>query len=110
MDPLDQVRDGLDGLACAVCEGSVPAGSIQLLALRDALAFVQVDCPVCRSSTLAFLLDGHAAADGDAVAHRPEAAEPALTTDDVLDMHVFLRDWRGDVEALLGDSPGSGAR
>ena len=109
MDPLDQVRDGLDGLACAVCEGSVPAGSVQLLALRDALAFVQVDCPVCRSSTLAFLLDGQAAAEGDATADGPGTPQPALTTDDVLDMHVFLRDWRGDVGVLLGE-PGSGPR
>ena len=101
MDPLDQVRAGLDGLACAVCEGSVPATSIQLLALRDALAFVQVDCPACRSSTLAFLLEGEAGGDA-----RP-SVEPPVTADDVLDMHLFLRDWRGGTSALLGGgSPG----
>ncbi|HEX7950240.1 MAG TPA: hypothetical protein VF494_07810 [Candidatus Limnocylindrales bacterium] len=101
MDPLDHVRAGLDGLACAVCEGPVPAGSIQLLAHRDALAFVQVDCPACRSSTLAFLLGGEA--DGNA---RPGFEAP-VTSDDVLDMHLFLRDWRGGTSALLGgDSPG----
>ena len=101
MDPLDHVRAGLDGLACAVCEGSVPAASVQLLALRDALAFVQVDCPACRSSTLAFVLEGEADAGA-----RPDLGAP-VTADDVLDMHLFLRDWRGGTSALLGgDSPG----
>lgn len=100
MDPLDHVRASLDGLACAVCEGSVPAASIQLLALRDALAFVQVDCPACRSSTLAFLLEGE---DSGA----PVRADAPVSSDDVLDMHLFLRDWRGGTSALLGgESPG----
>ena len=100
MDPLDHVRAGLDGLACAVCEGSVPAASIQLLAHRDALAFVQVTCPACRSTTLAFLLEGDAGGDAQ------PAAEAPVSTDDVLDMHLFLRDWRGGTSALLGESPG----
>lgn len=101
MDPLDHVRAGLDGLACAVCEGSVPAASIHLLAHRDALSFVQVDCPACRSSTLAFLLEGR---DGGTLGPSREAP---VSSDDVLDMHLFLRDWRGDPSALIGGgSPG----
>ncbi|MBI3750336.1 MAG: hypothetical protein HY263_01605 [Chloroflexi bacterium] len=101
MDPLDHVRAGLDGLACAVCEGPVPADAIQLLAHRDALAFVQVECPACRSTTLAFLLEGEA---GD---EQGQTTEAPVSSDDVLDMHLFLRDWRGGTSALLGgDAPG----
>jgi hypothetical protein len=101
MDPLDHVRAGLDGLACAVCEGSVPAASIQLLAHREALAFVQVECPACRSTTLAFLLEGEAGGDPQPTAEAP------VSSDDLLDMHLFLRDWRGGTSALLGgESPG----
>lgn len=96
MDPLDHVRAGLDGLACAVCEGPVPSASIELLAYRDALAFVQVECPACRSSTLAFLLDGDAGS-----APRP-STDAVMSSDDVLDMHLFLRDWQGGTSALMG--------
>jgi hypothetical protein len=104
MDPLDHVRADLGGLTCAVCDGPVPAGSVQLLAHRDALAFVQVDCAACRSTTLAFVLDGDAPSDG--------APAPApVTGDDVLDMHLFLRGWQGDLHGLLGGGPrGSDAR
>jgi hypothetical protein len=102
MDPLDHGRADLDGLTCAVCDGPVPAGSVQLLAHRDELAFVQVDCAVCRSTTLAFVLDG------DASSESPPAP---VTGDDVLDMHLFLRSWHGDLHALVGgDPPRSEAR
>jgi len=109
MDPLDQVRADLDGLTCAVCDGSVPAGSVQLLALRDELAFVQVDCAACRSTTLAFVVDGASGADPARAAAAP-APQP-ITADDVLDMHLFLRGWQGDLGTLLADgSPRPDAR
>jgi hypothetical protein len=105
MDPLDRVRAGLDGIVCAVCNDSVPVGSIQLLAHRDALAFVQLECSTCRSTTLAFVLDGDGRegprpAGGPVPAGHPTGAP--VTADDVLDMHVFLREWRGGVAGLFG--------
>jgi hypothetical protein len=107
MDPLDHVRADLDGLTCAVCDGPVPAGSVQLLAHRDALAFVQVDCAVCRSTTLAFVVDGEPGSDASVAL---PSAEP-LTGDDVLDMHLFLRGWQGDLSSLLVvDAPGPETR
>jgi hypothetical protein len=102
MDPLDHGRADLDGLTCAVCDGPVPPGSVQLLAHRDELAFVQVDCTACRSTTLAFVLDDGASS---------ESLSLPVTGDDVLDMHLFLRGWHGDLHGLLaGDPRGSEAR
>jgi hypothetical protein len=98
MDPLDHLRAGADGFQCAVCDGPVPAGSVQLLAHREALAFVQLECAACSSTTLAFVLDGET--------HDAPPPAPVVTGDDILDMHLFLRDWRGDVAALLApDAP-----
>lgn len=104
MDPLDHVPFGLDGVVCAVCGGPVPIGSVQVLAHRDALAFLQVECGACKSTTLAFRLEG----DGRDGRGSPPVDPPAtslrsgaVTADDVLDMHVFLRDWGGDVATLF---------
>ncbi|HET9681632.1 MAG TPA: hypothetical protein VFP19_06290 [Candidatus Limnocylindrales bacterium] len=97
MDPLDHRSQGPDGTVCAVCEGPVPAGSVQLLARRDDLAFLQVDCGACRSTTLAFVL----AAGLDA-----GSPAPPVTSDDVLDMHRLLSGWRGGLRELLSSESG----
>jgi hypothetical protein len=100
MDPLDHRLVLPDGLRCTVCEERVPADRLELLAWRDELIFLQVDCAACASTTLGFVVAG--AAD--------EPAEPAarapITSDDVLDMHQFLASWRGDLSALLESDRG----
>lgn len=98
MDPLDPERPDEDGTTCAVCDGPVPAGSVHLLARRDDLAFVQVDCAACRSTTLAFVLPpGEGAGVG---------AAPPVTADDVLQMHELLSDWQGGLRELLASDGG----
>jgi hypothetical protein len=95
MDPLDHARPDPDGTTCAVCEGPVPAESIHLLARRDDLAFVQLECGACRSLTLAFVL-----------ASRPGATAAApVTGDDVLEMHDLLSGWHGGLRELLAREP-----
>jgi len=96
MDPLDHLLALPDGLRCTVCDERVPATRVRLLAWRDDLAFLQIDCDACASTTLGFVLDG-----------RSEDAEPAagpdpISADDVLDMHQLLATWRGDLAGLLG--------
>ena len=100
MDPLDHLLALPDGLRCTVCDGRVPATRIRLLAWRDDLAFLQIDCDSCASTTLGFVLGGRSE---DA---EPEDGPDPISSDDVLDMHQFLATWRGDLAALLasGDS------
>jgi hypothetical protein len=93
MDPLDHLRALPDGLRCTVCEERVPADRLKLLAWRDDLAFLQLDCSACLSTTLGFVAGGRS----------DEPADPprAITADDVLDMHQLLATWRGDLAGLL---------
>ena len=86
MDPLDHV--------CGVCDGSVPVGATRILAHRDGLAVLQVACHTCGSQTLEFATDGHVAPVGAPV-------NAPVSADDVLDMHLFLADWRGSLAELL---------
>ena len=100
MDPLDHRLALPDGLRCTVCEERVPADRLRLLAWRDELVFLQIECGSCRSTTLGFVVAG--AGDGP----MPPPERPAITSDDVLDMHQFLATWRGDLSGLLGDARG----
>jgi hypothetical protein len=94
MDPLDHLRALPDGVTCTVCEDRVPADRIRVVARREDLAFLQIDCPACRSTTLGFIAADTGLADG------PRSAGPPITTDDILDMHEFLARWHGDLETL----------
>ena len=96
MDPLDHLLALPDGLRCTVCDERVPATRIRLLAWRDDLAFLQIDCTSCASTTLGFVVGGRSE-DVEAAS----APEP-ISSDDVLDMHQLLATWRGDLAGLLG--------
>lgn len=95
MDPLDHLIALPDGLRCSVCDERVPVTQIRLLARRDDLAFLEIDCGACLSTTLGFVLGGQS----DDAAMRLEA--PPVSSDDVLDMHQLLASWRGDLAGLL---------
>lgn len=100
MDPRDHLRALPDGLACTVCDETVPAERIRLLARREDLTFVQVDCLGCGSTSLEFV----AAAGPDAVT--PSEPE-AISADDVRGMRDFLDGWSGDLRTLVTLPPRS---
>ena len=100
MDPLDHRLTLPDGLRCTVCDERVPADRLRLLAWRDELVFLQIDCGACLSTTLGFVVDG-------ATDDQPgPPAPPPISSDDVLDMHQFLATWRGGLSGLLGSDRG----
>jgi hypothetical protein len=95
MDPLDHLFALPGGHRCTVCGERVPAEQVKLLAWRDDLAFLQLECAVCLSTTLGFVLDGRSDEP-----MQPSPADP-ITSDDVLDMHQLLATWHGDLAGLL---------
>jgi len=102
MDPQDRLRSLLDGMACTVCEERVAGHRIRLLARREDLAFVEIDCPSCDNSTLGFIV----AEDPLPLERAGRSADPRpLSADDVLDMHLLLESWRGDLRSLLDAAP-----
>ena len=116
MDPRDQLRPLLDGVGCAVCATLVPAERIRILAHRDDLAFVELSCPGCGSTTLAMLQsadDGGMVVDiapfGElsSVDEARRAGSGPITTEDVRAARAFLASWDGDLLGLLapGDEP-----
>jgi hypothetical protein len=126
MDRHDRLRALLRGTSCTVCGDPLDANRIRLLAERDDLAFVELPCPSCGSTTLgmvtlrpsgeAFLDVSHYGEFGPEDETRLAGGAP-LDGDDVLEMHAFLEAYRGDLRSLLrerrsgrpGDDPGQRA-
>jgi len=98
MAPRDPQRALPDGLNCTVCNEPVPADRIRLLARREDLTFIQVECRRCGSTALEFV-----------AAHRDDrAAEPEpISSDDVIAMHEFLAGWQGDARTLVSPTSGT---
>ena len=112
MDPLDRPRSLLGGICCSACSEHVPPDQIRILAERQDLAFVEIECPACGSTSLGLLV-----ADADDVPAIPSAVDlaagrpspaTAITSDDVLGMHLLLDGWGGDLAGLLDPRPDRG--
>lgn len=117
MDSPDWLRTQLTSFTCPACGRRYRGSRIRLLAERDGLFFVDLDCSRCGSHTVAIVtveLDDSqlSIADvsdlglpdlevpehlGEAL---PQGVEP-VTADDVLDMHEFLAGFEGDLSRLL---------
>jgi hypothetical protein len=114
MDPRDELGSHAGGVDCAACGNFVPTDRIRVLARRDDIAFVEVDCPSCRSESLGIVIADDRRKDrggygefGPPDEERFRAAPPIGAND----IHV-VRDLlaRGGLAALVGrpEPPASG--
>jgi hypothetical protein len=127
MDSPDWLRTQLTSFTCPACGRRYRGSRIKLLAERDGLFFVDLDCTRCGSHTVAIVtveedeteLSIIDASDIElAVDLEPEhlgeelpAKLALVTADDVLDMHELLADFDGDMHALVsGDETDGAAR
>ena len=117
MDGPDWLRTQLTSFTCPACGRQYRGSKIRLLAERDGLFFVDLDCSRCGSHTVAIVTvemdDSQASITEisdltlgmeDVPEHLGEelpVGASLVTADDVLDMHEFLADFRGDVTALF---------
>jgi len=105
MDPRDRLSDPVDGAECAACGRTVPREDVRLLARREDLAFAELPCGSCGSISLAIFV-GPTAGDLDVGEQQPAAIGP----DDVLDMHLLLETWKGDLRSLVRGPSGGAPR
>jgi hypothetical protein len=111
MDAEGWLTSELAAFACAACGQPYGEGHIRLLARREELWFVDLSCPHCGSQAVAIVtvqFEAEAADASDSEGHQamlasPSAspAPPAVSVDDVIDAHVLLRDFEGDVHQLI---------
>jgi hypothetical protein len=115
MDGADWLRTQLTSFGCASCGQAYEAGRIRVLAERDGLFFVDLACRHCDTQAIAIITvqvgddDDPRAEAGDLPLIRLEPADdldepdlgPAISADDVLDVHQFLAGFSGDTSDLL---------
>ena len=123
MDSPDWLRTQLNSFTCPACGRRYRGSRIRLLAERDGLFFIDLDCSRCGSHTVAIvtaelgenemsIIDASdiGAPEEPGAEHLGEALPASarlVTADDVLEMHEFLADFHGDVNTLLRASIGS---
>ncbi len=118
MDGPDWLRTQLTSFTCPACGRRYRGSKIRLLAERDGLFFVDLDCARCGSHTVAIVtveIDDATASITDIsdltlnTDELPEhfgeglpAGAATVTPDDVLEMHEFLAEFDGNFVRLLG--------
>ena len=120
MDPRDRLRPLPDGATCTACGAPVPSGSIRVLAHRDDVAIVELDCIACGSTALGMLLssipgDPPVLDVADEPVGRRSDEAGALRPISDADVDTIRRDlaaWHGDLVGWLdalerGAHPGS---
>ena len=118
MGPRDLPGPLPDGALCTACGVPVPTGRIRILARRDDLAFVQLDCVACGSAALGLLMDSPAAGGeqildvaGDPVpagGSNGGATIRAISQADVDAIRDDLAAWDGDLVGWLDALEDSG--
>jgi hypothetical protein len=111
----DWLQSQLESFTCPACSKAYAGSEMRLLAERDGLYFLDLDCMSCGSQTVAIVTveldDAEASiADLSIVPHRlPPADMPVpgatpVSADEVLDMHEFLTGFEGSINHLFRPS------
>jgi hypothetical protein len=106
MDGSDWLRTQLATFECPACSREYRGSQMRLLAERDGLYFVDLDCVSCGSRTVAILTvegydDEPTIADASELRRAHDSSTGIVSADDVLDMHQFLAAFQGDVDHLF---------
>ena len=108
----DWLQSQLRSFTCPACGDAYGASRMRLLAERDGLYFLDLDCTGCGSRSVAIVTleldDAEASiADLSNMPHQLRALEqgrpgtPPVSADEVLEMHEFLARFNGNVSHLF---------
>jgi hypothetical protein len=95
---------------CTACGATVPTGRVRVLARRDDLAFVELDCQACGSTALGLLIASDAAGgppmldlagDATTASHGVARTVRPISAADVEAIRADLAAWDGDLVGWL---------
>jgi hypothetical protein len=104
----NRIKRLITSIKCGVCGRHYEANSVNLLGQRDEMWFLRAECKSCRARalvTVVFKEEGLPAVVTDLTAAEQRLFRnmAALTADELLEMHGFLKDFKGDFASLFGD-------
>lgn len=103
------IRKLLSNMKCGICGQPYDSSNIHVMGHREDLWFLSVHCLSCKSQGLvaAVIKDGELPEPVEAVPELTEAdikkfaAFSPVDSDDVLDMHTFLKEFGGNFSSLF---------
>jgi len=115
MSIIDFIRDRARFYNCPVCGRSLKGCDIQVLSHEDERFHLQVTCAQCQVTFIVVLaIAGGAVEEIDSVetaaqvaiveassAEVDESALEPITIDEILDVHLYLKDYQGTLKDLL---------
>ncbi len=107
MNILRFLREQAKGYDCNVCSQNHSRSEIRVLGRLESAWIVRVTCTKCETAfkLLVVLDDEHTAVtpvhEEPAAQREPRRRRPAVSLDEVLDAHEYLRTYDGDVKALF---------
>jgi len=100
------IKKLLSKMKCGACGQHYESANVKVLEHREDLWFLSVYCPGCKSQGLvaAIIREGKVP---EIVTELTEAERSKLSTpidsDDLIDMHTFLKDFSGDFSSLFSE-------
>jgi hypothetical protein len=109
VESADWIRTQLSGFSCSACGRPDRPSQIRVLAQREELFFVRLSCRGCGSHSVAIVTvqvdeDDSSTVEVGELEEVEQGGQP-VTSDDVLEMHEFLRGFDGDFRSLFGERP-----
>ncbi|MES0278873.1 MAG: hypothetical protein ABUK03_03925 [Dehalococcoidales bacterium] len=104
----NRIKRLITSIKCGVCGRHYEANSVKLLGQRDDLWFLGAECKSCRARALVAVVlkeEGLPAMVTDLTAGEQRLFRhmAAPTADELLEMHGFLKDFKGDFASLFRD-------
>jgi hypothetical protein len=106
MGIIEFIRDRARFYNCPVCGRSLKGCDVQVLSHEEERFHLQVTCAQCQVTFIVVLaIAGGAVEEIDKAIPEPEAepvaaAEP-ITIDEILDLHVYLKNFQGTLTELI---------
>jgi len=100
------IKKLLANMKCGVCGQRYEPANINVLGHREDLWFLSVFCPSCKSQGLvaAVIQEGKLPeVITDLTEEEKSQLREMVDGDDLVDMHIFLKDFGGDFSALFGE-------
>ena len=102
----NRIKRLITSIKCGVCGRHYEANSVNLLGQRDEMWFLSAECKSCRARalvTVVFKEEGLPAVVTDLTAAEQRLFRnmAAPTADELLEMHGFLKDFKGDFASLF---------
>jgi hypothetical protein len=98
------VRKLLSNMKCGICGCQYDSGNIKILGHREDLWFLSVFCPSCKSQGLVAAVvkaEGRCEILTELTEEERRKLSIPVNSDDVIDIHAFLKDFSGDFSSLF---------